>query len=107
MDETPCPVQVTLSVIGGKWKPVILWNIAQETVRFNQLHRQIGDITQKMLTQELRQLEHSGLVRREVFPESPPHVEYSLTPHGQSLWPVLQAMETWGTRHVDEIWNAN
>ncbi len=97
---TPCPVDVTLKVIGGKWKPVILWHLSDGPVRFNQMHRLIGGITQKMLTQQLRELESDGLIARTVFPEVPPRVEYRLTEHGRTLNPVLTAMGDWGLAHA-------
>lgn len=74
-----CGVEITLNLTGGKWKGLILWPLCQKTLRFSQLRRRIGGITQKMLTQQLRVLEQDGLVNRQVFPEAPPKVEYSLT----------------------------
>ncbi|HMV25778.1 MAG TPA: helix-turn-helix domain-containing protein [bacterium] len=94
-----CPVNATLNVIGGRWKPVILNLLREDTLRFSALKRQIPGITQKMLTQQLRELEQDGIVRREVFPEVPPRVEYSLTEFGQSLKPILKAMCSWGSEH--------
>ena len=91
-----CPVEITLGVIGGKWKAVILWHLTYKTLRFSQLRRRLPAITQKMLTQQLRELERDGLVHREVYPEVPPRVEYSLTPLGWSLKPLLGAMCAWG-----------
>lgn len=73
-----CGVEITLNLIGGKWKGLILWPLCQKTLRFGQLGRRIGGITQKILTQQLRELERDGLVNRQVFPEVPPKVEYSL-----------------------------
>jgi DNA-binding HxlR family transcriptional regulator len=94
------PVNVTLKVIGGKWKPVILWFLrTNKIIRFNELNRQIEGITQKMLTQQLRELESAGLILRKVYPEVPPKVEYSLTEKGHSLEPVLKAMAMWGERY--------
>lgn len=95
-----CTVDVTLKVLGGKWKPVILWYVSRGTIRFNQLHRQITGITQKMLTQQLRELEKDGLILRTVYPEVPPRVEYSITEYGTSLRPVLRAMSEWGRTHA-------
>ncbi len=95
-----CPVTATISVIGGKWKSIILWILFQETRRFSELKRMIPKITQKMLTQQLRELERDGIVHREVYPVVPPKVEYSLTAHGRSLAPILQAMADWGETHV-------
>jgi len=94
-----CGVEITLNLIGGKWKGLILWHLCQKTLRFSQLQRRTNGITQKMLTQQLRELEHDGLVHREVYPEVPPRVEYSLTEQGRSLEPLLQAMCQWGQGH--------
>lgn len=94
------PVSVTLSVIGGKWKPLILYVIQEAPrVRFNEMHRQISGITQKMLTQQVRELERDGLVHREVYPEVPPRVEYSITEYGKTMTPVLDSMWKWGEKH--------
>ncbi|MEI7603513.1 MAG: helix-turn-helix domain-containing protein [bacterium] len=98
-DSTSSPVHTTLDVIGGKWKPVILWYLSKETVRFNELGRLINGITQKMLTQQLRELEKDGLIKRVVYPEVPPKVEYSITKYGKTLEPVLKAMAMWGQKH--------
>lgn len=97
---TKTPVGITLRVIGGKWKPLILWHLCQRTTRFNELMRLMEGITQKMLTQELRELEADRLVSRKVYPEVPPRVEYSLTTHGKSLRPVLSKMAQWGDSHA-------
>jgi len=91
-----CTVAVTLDVIGGKWKAVILWQLTFKTLRFSQLRRRLPGITQKMLTQQLRELERNGVVHREVFAEVPPRVEYSLTDSGRSLQPILHMMCEWG-----------
>jgi len=94
------PVTTTLRVLGGKWKPLILYVIEQaQPVRFNELHRQVTGITQKMLTQQLREMQKDGLVSRKVFPEVPPRVEYSMTEYGESLSPVLRSMWNWGEKH--------
>ena len=93
------PVHITLNVIGGKWKPIILWFVKEETIRFGKLHKQIGEITSKMLTQQLRELEHDGLILRNVYPQVPPKVEYSLTKYGETLLPVLESMAIWGKNH--------
>lgn len=93
-----CPVEVTLEVIGGKWKAVILWHLTFKTLRFSQLQRRLPGVTQKMLTQQLRELERDGLIHRQVFAEVPPKVEYSLTATGQTLQPLLQQMRDWGNQ---------
>ncbi|MDQ5951854.1 MAG: hypothetical protein QG639_1135 [Patescibacteria group bacterium] len=94
-----CPVAITLETVGGKWKLVILWHLSRGTHRFSELERKIEGITQKMLTQELREMEKDGLVFRKVYPVVPPKVEYSLTDHGKSLNSVLDSLSSWGERH--------
>jgi len=91
-----CTVAVTLEVIGGKWKSLILWHLRVKTLRFSQLQRRLGKITQKMQTQQLRELERDGLIHREVYAEVPPRVEYSLTDLGLSVVPILEQMCVWG-----------
>ncbi|MEQ9232697.1 winged helix-turn-helix transcriptional regulator [Coleofasciculus sp. E2-BRE-01] len=95
-----CPVERTLEVIGGRWKVLILRELLAEVKRFGQLHRALHGITQKMLTQQLRELEADGIVHREVYLQVPPKVEYSLTPLGESLQPILEAMHEWGIKHL-------
>lgn len=94
-------VGVTLRVIGGKWKPLILWHLNKNPVRFGELMRKMPGITQKMLTQQLRELEEDRLVIRKVYPEVPPKVEYKLSDYGRTLGPVLHAMSDWGRKHVE------
>lgn len=93
---TKCPAESTLEVIGGRWKILILYQLDGGPKRFSELKRSLPDVTQKMLTQQLRQMEADGLVRRKVYPQVPPKVEYSLTPRGQSLRPIVDAMCKWG-----------
>jgi DNA-binding HxlR family transcriptional regulator len=88
-------------VIGGKWKPIILWVLWRETLRFSELKRRIPAVTQKMLTQQLRELEDDLIVHREVYPVVPPKVEYSLTDRGRTLGPILHAMAAWGNDLYD------
>lgn len=95
-----CPVEATLELIGGKYKALILWHLADRKLRFSQLRREIGGITPKMLTQQLRELETHALIHREVFPIVPPKVEYSLTDLGRSLIPLLVAMRDWGSGYL-------
>ena len=95
--ETHCPVEATLSLIGGKYKALILWNLLSRTMRFSDLRRAVPCATPKMLTQQLREMEADGLIHREIFPVIPPRVEYSLTPLGRSIRPVLEAMYAWGS----------
>jgi DNA-binding HxlR family transcriptional regulator len=99
MDHHNCPVKLTTSIIGGKWKAPLLFYLDRRTRRFCELQRLIPGLTKKMLTQHLRELEHDGIVQRKVFAEVPPHVEYSLTRHGESLKPILRLMSAWGNRH--------
>ena len=94
-----CPVSRTLKVIGGKWKPLIIYHLTTGVQRNGELRRLIPEITQKMLTQQLRELEGHGVVEREVFPVVPPRVDYRLTELGRSLQPVLEAMAVWGAQH--------
>lgn len=95
-----CPVEETLNLIGGKYKALILWHLSDGKLRFSELKKLIGSATAKMLTQQLRELEASKLIHREVFPIIPPKVEYSLTDLGKSLMPVLVAMRDWGTGYL-------
>jgi len=99
MDHTNCAVKLTASIIGGKWKPSLLFHLEGRTRRFCELQRLIPGLTKKMLTQHLRELERDGIVHRKVYAEVPPRVEYSLTRHGESLKPILKLMSAWGTRH--------
>jgi len=100
--EYTCGIDVTLAVVGGKWKASILWHLARETMRFSDLQRQFSDTTRKMLTQQLRELEADGLVHREVYPQVPPKVEYSLTLKGKSIFPILQQMCDWGRHYLQD-----
>jgi DNA-binding HxlR family transcriptional regulator len=95
-----CPIEAALEVIGGKWKSVIIWHLRDDTLRFSELRRLMPAATRKMLTQQLRQLEHDDIVNRVVYPEVPPRVEYSLTAYGRTLRPVMDAMKHWGVDHV-------
>ena len=97
-----CGVEVTLAVIGGKWKGLILWHLRLKTLRFSQLQRRLQTVTQKMLTQQLRELEADGLVHRQVYAEVPPRVEYSLTERGTSVVPILELMCDWGQDYLKE-----
>jgi len=95
-----CPVSATLDLIGGKYKALILWHLAESKLRFSQLNKLIPNATAKMLTQQLREMETQQLIHREVFPVVPPKVEYSLTDLGRSLMPVLIAMRDWGAEYL-------
>jgi len=98
-----CPVEAAIDVIGGKWKPLILWWLHQRTYRFAELRRLIPGITEKMLTQQLRELEADGIVSRRVYPTVPPKVEYSVTEYGCSLKLALEAICEWGRTHMQRI----
>ena len=95
-ERASCAVEATLKAIGGRWKVLILRELFDGAQRFNELHRRVRGVTQKVLAQQLREMERDGLVRREVYPEIPPKVEYSLTALGRSLIPILDAMHQWG-----------
>ena len=97
-----CNVTVTMKIIGGKWKPIIIWVLRDDVRRFGELKKFIPGITQKMLTQQLRELESDGIVHREVYPVVPPKVEYSLTEDGHTLPPILQTMADWGNTYMKE-----
>lgn len=94
-----CPVETTLTLIGDKWKVLILRDLLPGTKRFGELRKSVGTVSQKVLTTQLRQMESSGLVTRTVYAEVPPRVEYTLTELGYSLKPVLDAMGTWGMEY--------
>ncbi len=102
MEEQPyrCTVEITLNIIGGKWKALILWHLARRTLRFSQLRRRLPKVTQKMLTQQLRELEGAGMLHRQVYAEVPPRVEYSLTAEGETLVPLLALMCEWGKEYL-------
>ncbi len=95
----PCPVETTLSLIGDKWKVLILRELLPGTRRFGELKRSLGSVSQKVLTAQLRAMEESGLLTRTVYAEVPPRVEYTLTELGRSLRPILDAMRLWGEEY--------
>jgi len=99
VEEYYCPVKLTADIIGGKWKPLILFYLETSIRRFGELQKLIPGMTKKMLTQHLRELERDGIVHREVYAVVPPKVEYSLTKHGESLKPILKLMSAWGSKH--------
>ena len=98
-----CPVETTLTLIGDKWKVLILRDLMTGTKRFGELKKSIGHVTQKVLTTQLRQMEESGLLTRKVYAEVPPRVEYTLTELGYSLKPILDAMWTWGEGYKNRL----
>jgi DNA-binding HxlR family transcriptional regulator len=95
-----CTVEAALDVIGGKWKPLILWHLGESVMRFSELQKELPGVNTKMLTKQLRELEGDGVIRRMVFPEVPPRVEYSITDFGKTLIPILQALCTWGADYL-------
>ena len=99
--EYQCSMELTLDLIGGKWKSLILWHLAENTLRFSELRKALPQVTQKMLTQQLRELEDCGLVKRFVYTQVPPKVEYSLTDAGRSLLPILSSLCQWGVDYVN------
>lgn len=98
-----CPVEACVEVIGGKWKGVILFHLLGGTKRFNELMRLMPDITQRMLTRQLRELEDDQIVNRKIYAEVPPKVEYSLTDFGKTLEPVLRMIQGWGVEYIGQI----
>jgi len=95
-----CSVEATLQFIDGKWKGVILYHLLEGTLRFNEIRRRLPNVTQRMLTNQLRELERDGFLVRKVFAEVPPRVEYSVTARGRSLEPVILALKAWGDAHA-------
>lgn len=103
-DSYRCEIEVTLEVIGGKWKSLILWNLGiHEFIRYNEFRNIIPEISQKMLTQQLRFLEKNLLINRKIYNQVPPMVEYSLTDLGKKLLPILNEMDIWGKEFVNEF----
>jgi DNA-binding HxlR family transcriptional regulator len=100
MNLDECSVRTALGIIGGKWKPVIIYYLMPGTKRFGELRKCLPDATQKMLTQQLRELERDGVVTRKVHQVVPPKVEYSLTPYGRTLRPVMRELCKWGEKHM-------
>jgi len=98
-----CPVETTFTLISDKWKVLILRDLMTGTKRFGELKKSIGNVTQKVLTSQLRQMEENGLLTRKVYPEVPPRVEYTLTELGYSLKPILDAMWTWGEEYKKKV----
>src|SRR4029077_283095 len=96
-----CPVEATLDLIDGKWKAVIFYHLPNDSIRFNELKRRLSRITQRMLTRQLRELEAAGLIHREAYAPVPPRVEYSLTPLGRSLEPVIRSLWSWGHAYLE------
>ena len=101
-DVPACPVEITMGLIGEKWKVLIIRDLLTGTKRFGELRKSVTGITQKVLTNNLRQMEASGLVKRKVYAEVPPRVEYSLTERGLSLKPILDSMVKWGNAYREK-----
>ena len=97
-----CPVEVTLTLISDRWKVLILRDLMQDTRRFGELKRSIGHISQKVLTDSLRSMEEDGIITRTVYPEVPPRVEYALSALGESMRPIMDAMEVWGNNYKNQ-----
>ena len=95
-----CPVEAALDVIGGKWKPLILWALGDQVMRFGELQKALPGVNTKMLTKQLRELEEDGVIWRKVYPEVPPRVEYAITDFGRTLIPILEALCTWGAEYL-------
>ena len=95
-----CPYKAALDVVGGRWKGLLIWRLSHGPVRTGELRRLIPDVTQKMLTQQLRALEHEGVVERTVYPTVPPKVRYALTDYGRTALPLVMALTEWGGAHV-------
>jgi DNA-binding HxlR family transcriptional regulator len=91
-----CPIEVTMDILGGKWRSLIFWHLGQKKLRFGELQKIVPGISKKVLTEHLKNLEKRGFIEREVFPEVPPRVEYSITSKGKKLLEVLKVMEKWG-----------
>ena len=103
-DELPeCPVATTVSMIGSKWKLLIMRNLLVRPWRFNELKKDLDGISQKVLTDSLRAMENDGIITRTVYPEVPPRVEYALSELGESMRPILNAMQQWGTEYKNTL----
>ena len=103
-EEMPaCPVATTVQLIGSKWKLLIIRNLLQRSWRFNELRKDLEGISQKVLTDSLRSMEDDGIITRTVYPEVPPRVEYALSDLGESMRPIIKAMEEWGTNYKNQL----
>lgn len=103
-EEMPaCPVATTVQIIGSKWKLLIMRNLLQRPWRFNELRKDLEGISQKVLTDSLRSMEEDGIITRTVYPEVPPRVEYALSDLGESMRPIINAMEKWGTSYKNQL----
>lgn len=102
-----CPVTKCMEVIGGKWKTVIIYLISIDINRFGMLQRSCNGISKQMLTKQLRELERDGVISRKIYAEIPPRVEYSITPRGETLFPIMESLKNWGLQEIDDQKNAN
>lgn len=98
-----CAVEAAIGLVDGKWKSVVMFHLLERTMRFNEIRRQLPSVTQRMLTNQLRELEADGLVERRVHAQVPPRVDYSLTPLGRSMEPILMALKAWGDANLDRF----
>lgn len=98
--ENECPIAASINIIGGKWKPIIIWVLLDEPKRFGELHKIISGIALKVLSRQLKELVEDGILKREVFPEVPPRVEYSLTEKGKSLTTIMKSLAEWSTQNI-------
>lgn len=102
-DTYGCPISVTIDVIGGKWKGIILYHLSIGTKRFNELRKLMPNTTQRMLTLQLRELEQDGIINRKIYQQIPPKVEYSLSEFGETLLPIISNMRDWGEKYRHKI----
>jgi len=100
-EEYSCPVEAAIDIIGGKWKPWIIWCLRHKVLRFSELQKELSGISPKILTKQLRELEGDGIVSRRIYAEIPPKVEYSLTPSGKTVIPVVETLCEWGKDYLD------
>lgn len=98
-----CPVEVAIAVVGGAWKMTVVKNLAERTHRFGELRRAVGDVTPRVLTRQLRELETDGVIERTVYAQVPPKVEYSLTELGRALTPLVAELDSWGARYAARL----
>jgi len=100
-NEYSCPVEAAIDIIGGKWKPWIIWCLRDGALRFSELQRELAGVSPKMRTKQLRELEEDGMVSRKIYPEIPPKVEYSLTSSGRTAIPLVEALCEWGSGYLN------
>lgn len=101
VEEYSCPVEAAIDIIGGKWKPWIIWCLRDCVLRFSELQKELPGVSPKVLTKQLRELEGDGIISRKIYPEIPPKVEYSLTPLGRTVIPVVEALCVWGSEYIN------